>query len=193
MGGVCPRPVRRLSLALSRGGADGRGGRRRAAVPASPGRWLPAVMLSGTALSRSVRAARPTVPTILLPFKITVKGAPSARRCCAPQTLEQWSCPPNPLAPIRLDGTGLGPGSWCSHICVDTLVSTACDDADHNRVDKLTSRSLSCQGRCGFRRVARGSETCGTYGEGSGSGGSVSAGAGGGRERVQASARCSAR
>ena len=33
--GVRPRPGRRLSLALSRGGAAGRGGRRRAAVPAS--------------------------------------------------------------------------------------------------------------------------------------------------------------
>jgi hypothetical protein len=45
--------------------------------------------VSGTALSRSVRVARPTVPTILLPFKITVKGAPAARRCSAPQTREQ--------------------------------------------------------------------------------------------------------
>jgi hypothetical protein len=35
MGGVCPRPGRRLSLALSRVGAAGRGGRRRATVPAS--------------------------------------------------------------------------------------------------------------------------------------------------------------
>ena len=33
--------------------------------------------------------ARPTVPTILLPFKITVKGAPAARPCSARQTLEQ--------------------------------------------------------------------------------------------------------
>jgi hypothetical protein len=31
--------------------------------------------VSGTAPPRSVRVARPTVPTILLPFKITVKGA----------------------------------------------------------------------------------------------------------------------
>ena len=42
--GVCPRLGRRLSLALSRGGAAGRGGRRRAAVPA--GRWLIAVTRS---------------------------------------------------------------------------------------------------------------------------------------------------
>jgi hypothetical protein len=33
MGGDCPRPWRRLSLALSRAGAAGRGGRRWAAVP----------------------------------------------------------------------------------------------------------------------------------------------------------------
>jgi len=33
--GEGPRPGRRLSLALSRGGTAGRGGRRRAAVPAS--------------------------------------------------------------------------------------------------------------------------------------------------------------
>jgi hypothetical protein len=45
--------------------------------------------VSGTAVSRSVRVARPTVPTILLPLKITVKGAPAARRYSAPQTLEQ--------------------------------------------------------------------------------------------------------
>jgi len=44
---------------------------------------------SSTALGRSVRVARPTVPTILLPFKITVKGAPAARPCSARQTLEQ--------------------------------------------------------------------------------------------------------
>jgi len=45
--------------------------------------------VSGTALSRSVRVARPTVPPIVLPFKITVKGAPAARPCSARQTLEQ--------------------------------------------------------------------------------------------------------
>jgi hypothetical protein len=45
--------------------------------------------VSGTALCRSVRVARPTVPPIVLPFKITVKGAPAAHRCSAPQTLEQ--------------------------------------------------------------------------------------------------------
>jgi hypothetical protein len=50
--------------------------------------WLLAVT-RGTAPNRSVRVARPTVPTILLPFKIPVKGASSARRCSAPQTLEQ--------------------------------------------------------------------------------------------------------
>ena len=45
--------------------------------------------VSGTAVGRSVRVARPTVPRILLPFKITVKGASAARRRFAPQTLEQ--------------------------------------------------------------------------------------------------------
>jgi hypothetical protein len=45
--------------------------------------------VSGTAPSESVRVTRPTVPPILLPLKITVKGAPAARRCSAPQTLEQ--------------------------------------------------------------------------------------------------------
>ena len=62
------RPGRRLSLALSRGGASGRGGRRPAAVPASRRPWLLAVTrVSGTALSQSVRVARPPVPTILSP------------------------------------------------------------------------------------------------------------------------------
>ena len=65
--GVCPHPRRRLSLALSRGGAAGRGGRRRAAVPASRGRWLLAVTRVSATGSRSVRVARPTVPTILSP------------------------------------------------------------------------------------------------------------------------------
>jgi hypothetical protein len=45
--------------------------------------------VSATALCRSVRVVRPTVPTILLPLKITVKGAPAARPCFARQTLEQ--------------------------------------------------------------------------------------------------------
>ena len=45
--------------------------------------------VSGTAVGRSVRVARPTVPPIVLPFKITVKGAPAARPCSARQTLEQ--------------------------------------------------------------------------------------------------------
>jgi hypothetical protein len=51
-GGVCRRPGRRLSLALSRGGAAGRGGRRPAAVPAPAGGWLLAVTrVSGTAIA----------------------------------------------------------------------------------------------------------------------------------------------
>jgi hypothetical protein len=45
--------------------------------------------VSGTARSRSVPVARPTVPKILLLFKLTVKGAPAARPCSARQTLEQ--------------------------------------------------------------------------------------------------------
>jgi hypothetical protein len=63
-----PRPWRRQGRALSRADAAGRGGRRRAAVPASRG---PVVArryaVSGTVLSRSARVARPTVPTILSP------------------------------------------------------------------------------------------------------------------------------
>jgi hypothetical protein len=80
--------------------------------------------VSGTALSRSVRVARPTVPPIVLPFKITVKGAPAARPCSARQTLEQLSCPANPLAPIRLDGAVRlrlkGADAWlhlCTQVC----------------------------------------------------------------------------
>ena len=46
-------------------------------------------MTAGEETKEVGRVARPTVPKILLPFKITVKGAPAARRCCAPQTLEQ--------------------------------------------------------------------------------------------------------
>ncbi len=50
--GAGSRPWRRLSRALSRGGADGHGGRRRAARPASLSMWLLAVTRSpGTALS----------------------------------------------------------------------------------------------------------------------------------------------
>jgi Family of unknown function (DUF6228) len=44
---------------------------------------------SAVARSRSAQVARPTVPRILLPSKITVKGARAARRCSAPQTLER--------------------------------------------------------------------------------------------------------
>src|SRR5689334_6628696 len=80
MAGVGSRPVRRLSRALSRGGADGHGGRRRAARPASLSMWLLAVTRSpAPRYVRSVRVTRPTVPPIVLPFKITVKGAPSGR------------------------------------------------------------------------------------------------------------------
>jgi hypothetical protein len=51
-GGVGSRPGRRRSRALSRGGADGHGGRRRAARTASLSMWLLAVtQVSGTALS----------------------------------------------------------------------------------------------------------------------------------------------
>ena len=50
MAGVGLRPGRRLSRALSRAGADGRGGRRRATGPASLSMWLLAVTRSsGTA------------------------------------------------------------------------------------------------------------------------------------------------
>jgi len=45
--------------------------------------------VSGTTPSLIGAVARPTVPTILLPFKITVKGAPAARPCSARQALEQ--------------------------------------------------------------------------------------------------------
>jgi len=91
-GGLLCAPGRRSAApcrALPRGSALG--------APSTPGDWprFPEYVVarrhavSGTAPSRSVRVARPTVPRIHLPFKITVKGAPSARRCSAPQTLEQ--------------------------------------------------------------------------------------------------------
>ena len=75
--------------ALPRGSALG--------APPTPGDWprFPEYVVarryavSGTAVGRSVRVARPTVLRILLPFKITVKGAPATRRRVAPQTLEQ--------------------------------------------------------------------------------------------------------
>src|SRR5690348_12159024 len=60
----------------------GAASRRRAAVPATAKpvvarRYAP----SGTAVAHSarVRLARPTAPRIVLPVKITVKGAPSGR------------------------------------------------------------------------------------------------------------------
>jgi hypothetical protein len=84
-------PVASAEPHPSRAGAlTGHGGRRRATGPAFPGYVVARrYAVSGTAVSRSVRVAHPTVPRILLPFKITVKGAPSARRCSAPQTLKQ--------------------------------------------------------------------------------------------------------
>jgi hypothetical protein len=89
MAGVCSAPGASVCRALPRGSALG--------APPTPGDWprFPEYVVarryavSGTALSRSVQVTRPTVPTILLPFKITVKGAPAARPCSAPQTLEQ--------------------------------------------------------------------------------------------------------
>jgi len=55
------------------GGAAGRGGRRRAAVPASRRPMVARrYAVSGTASSRSVRVTRPTVPTILSPWKCAV-------------------------------------------------------------------------------------------------------------------------
>jgi hypothetical protein len=82
-------PVASVSRALPRGSALG--------APPTPGDWprfseyvvARRYAVSGTALSRSVLVACPTVLTILLPFKITVKGAPAARPCSARQTLEQ--------------------------------------------------------------------------------------------------------
>jgi hypothetical protein len=87
--GACSAPGASVCRALPRGSALG--------APPTPGDWprFPEYVVarryavSGTAPSRSVRVARPTVPRILLPFKITVKGAPAARRCSTPQTLEQ--------------------------------------------------------------------------------------------------------
>jgi|KBSMisStaDraftv2_1062788.scaffolds.fasta_scaffold52708_3 hypothetical protein len=67
---------------LSGGSPAGAASRRRAAVPATAKpvvarRYAP----SGTAVAHSarVRLARPTAPRIVLPVKITVKGAPSGR------------------------------------------------------------------------------------------------------------------
>jgi hypothetical protein len=66
MAGVGSRPGRRLSRTLSRGSADGHRGGRRVVRPASLSTWLLAVTrVSGTAASRSVRVARPTVPIVL--------------------------------------------------------------------------------------------------------------------------------
>jgi hypothetical protein len=67
-----PRAGRRLSRALSRVGTAGARRRRRAAVPASAGRWLLAVTRDSGTASRSVRVTRPTVPTILSPRKYAV-------------------------------------------------------------------------------------------------------------------------
>jgi hypothetical protein len=64
------------AVPLSRGGADGHGGPRWAAGPASLSMWLLAVThVSGTALSRSARVARPTVPTIVPPARDHQQGS----------------------------------------------------------------------------------------------------------------------
>ena len=60
----------------------------------SPGKGIELVVtrrcaVSGTALSRSVRVTRPTVPDDSPTVQDPVKGATSARRCFAPQALEQ--------------------------------------------------------------------------------------------------------
>ena len=61
MGADGPRLGRRLSRALSRGGADGHGGRRRAARPASLSMWLLAVTRSpAPRYSKSISAGGPS-------------------------------------------------------------------------------------------------------------------------------------
>jgi len=68
MGGVCPRPWRQQSRALPGGSPQARRADAGRLSPLPLGRWLLAVtQVSGTAPSRSVRVARPTVPTILSP------------------------------------------------------------------------------------------------------------------------------
>jgi hypothetical protein len=92
LAGMAGGPFRARGVGLSRPAA-----RSALGAPTTRGGWprFPEYVVarryavSGTAPSRSVRVARPTVPTILLPLKLTVKGAPPARRCSAPQTLER--------------------------------------------------------------------------------------------------------
>jgi hypothetical protein len=80
-GGDLSAPGRRLSRALSRANAAGRGGRRRAAGPATA---RPVVTrrhaAPGTAPCGKPRGGPSSVPGIVSPSEITVKGAPAARR-----------------------------------------------------------------------------------------------------------------
>ena len=78
--GNASRPGRRLG---PRPLARGRCRARRPTPVACPRFRRPVVArryaVSSTALTRSVRVTRPTVPTIVLPGKVTVKGAPDGR------------------------------------------------------------------------------------------------------------------
>jgi hypothetical protein len=88
-----PRPLAR--------GAAGRGGRRRAGVPASRGRWLLAVTrVSGTAHSRSVRDGpvqrcrpffrRERAPSRALPGVASLRDGASATLDCALPRQTHW-------------------------------------------------------------------------------------------------------
>jgi hypothetical protein len=81
-GGACSAPVASTKAAPYRAEALRRGWSTPGSSPRFPGYVVARrYAVSGTALSLISAGARPTVPPILLPLKITVKGAPSARRC----------------------------------------------------------------------------------------------------------------
>ena len=84
--GTGPRQGRRQKPRPSGGSPTARLADARRLSPLPVGRWWAAVTLSPTPRQRSVRVTRPTVPTILSPRKITVKGAPSGRVCDGAQT-----------------------------------------------------------------------------------------------------------
>jgi len=114
--GVCPRPG---ASAEPRPLARGRCRARRPTPGRCPCSRRPVVARRYASLrhraSRAVRVTRPTVPTILSPWKIAVWGAPSGRVPSGWRKRHPRLRPPtaDPLAPIRLDGAGCWP-SWAA-------------------------------------------------------------------------------
>jgi hypothetical protein len=146
--GHCPTPGRRPCRALSGGSPDGRAAAARAAGP------LPQVVgtrryaASMTAPARSGRGPS-SVPGILSPRKITVKGAPSGRVCDDAKTAPPLTLifPGKTIGTYRKDGTERGRRRSCS-ISQSTSASS---------VKRVTISALACI----FRDLGSVAECCG--------------------------------